>query len=125
MAGTKTATLNEQLVSIDELCQILKLKKSYIYLLTHQRKIPHYKLGAQLRFKLSEIDDWLTKQFVDVREDINLVDIVRVYTAHPNVILFKGMKARTHLRQFCTRPRYSVETAVEETMVRSAWIPAI
>ncbi len=74
MANENTATLIEQLINIDELCQILKLKRSYIYLLTHQKKIPHYKLGGQLRFKLSDIEQWLQDQFVDVKEEINLVD---------------------------------------------------
>lgn len=74
MANENTATLIEQLINIDELCQILKLKRSYIYLLTHQKKIPHYKLGGQLRFKLSDIEKWLQDQFVDVKEEINLVD---------------------------------------------------
>ena len=74
MANGKTAALVEQLIGIDELCQILKLKRSYIYLLTHQKKIPHYKLGGQLRFKLSDIEQWIGDQFVAVRNDINLVD---------------------------------------------------
>lgn len=74
MANGNTATLIEQLISIDELCQILKLKRSYVYLLTHQKKIPHYKLGGQLRFKLSDIEQWIDKQFVAVRGDTNLID---------------------------------------------------
>jgi len=74
MANGKTAALVEQLIGIDELCQILKLKRSYIYLHTHQKKIPHYKLGGQLRFKLSDIEQWIGDQFVAVRNDINLVD---------------------------------------------------
>ena len=73
MAREKTALI-EQLIGIDDLCQILKLKRSYIYLLTHQKKIPHYKLGGQLRFKLSDIEQWLQAQFVDVGQKINLVD---------------------------------------------------
>ena len=44
----KTNDRVEQLIDIDDLCRILKLKRSYIYLLTHGRKIPHYKLNGFL-----------------------------------------------------------------------------
>ena len=46
-------------LTIDELCALLKLKKHYIYDLTHRRKIPYYKIGRHLRFKLDEIEHWL------------------------------------------------------------------
>ena len=62
------ADLNvEELIDLEQLCAILKVKKSYVYLLTHERKIPHYKVQGHLRFRLSEIEEWLTEQFVDAR----------------------------------------------------------
>ena len=64
----------EELIGIEDLCRILKLKKSYIYLLTHEKKIPHYKLHGHLRFRLSEIEDWLKKQFIDVKDEIKMVE---------------------------------------------------
>ena len=64
----------EQLIDIDDLCTILKLKRSYVYLLTHERKIPHYKLQGHLRFRLSDIEKWLEKQFVNINEEIKIVD---------------------------------------------------
>ena len=64
----------EELIDISDLCQILKLKKSYIYLLTHERKIPHYKVQGHLRFRLSEIDEWIKKQSVKIQKEYNLVD---------------------------------------------------
>ena len=53
----------EELIGIDELCKILKFKKSYIYLMTHERKIPHYKIKGHLRFRLSDIEKWLDECF--------------------------------------------------------------
>jgi excisionase family DNA binding protein len=70
----KETNIVEELICIDDLCRILKLKKSYVYLLTHEKKIPHYKLGRHLRFKLSDIEKWLMEQFVDEQETIKLVD---------------------------------------------------
>ena len=71
---TKETKIIEELICIDDLCQILKFKKSYVYLLTHEKKIPHYKLGRHLRFKLSDIEKWLKDQLVDEQETIKLVD---------------------------------------------------
>ena len=69
----KDSRMVEELISIEELCRILKLKKSYVYLLTHQKKIPHYKINGQLRFRLSDIELWLKKHFIEDNE-INLID---------------------------------------------------
>ena len=34
--------LNDKLISLDELCDMLSVRKSYIYKLTSQNKIPYY-----------------------------------------------------------------------------------
>jgi excisionase family DNA binding protein len=49
----------EELVDINHLCKVLKLKKSYVYNLTYSNQIPFYKLGNLLRFKLSDVETWL------------------------------------------------------------------
>ena len=54
----------EPLVNIEDICYILKLKKSYVYLLTHEKRIPHYKVNGHLRFRVSEIDQWLAKKCI-------------------------------------------------------------
>ena len=71
---TSSNDIIEELIGIDDLCRILKLKKSYVYLLTHEKKIPHYKLNGHLRFRLSEIEEWLKRQFVNVKEMNKVVD---------------------------------------------------
>jgi excisionase family DNA binding protein len=52
------------ILTLNEVCGLLKVPKSYIYSLTHQRKIPHIKMMGHLRFRRSEIDDWLAEQEV-------------------------------------------------------------
>lgn len=64
----------EELVDIDQLCKILKFKKSYVYFLTHQRKIPHYKVCGHLRFKMSDIEKWLSNHFIDFEESVKTID---------------------------------------------------
>jgi len=71
---TSSNDIIEKLIGIDDLCRILKLKRSYVYLLTHEKKIPHYKLNGHLRFRLSEIEEWLKRQFVNVKEMNKVVD---------------------------------------------------
>lgn len=51
----------EGLLGIDELSQFLGVPKSWIYERTRKGEIPHIKLGKYLRFKTSEIREWLKK----------------------------------------------------------------
>ena len=52
------------LLTLQEVCELLKVSKAYIYSLTHQKKIPHIKMMGRLRFRRSDIDDWLARQEV-------------------------------------------------------------
>ena len=64
----------EELIDIGLLCNILKFKKSYVYLLTHEKKIPHYKIQGHLRFRLSEIEDWLAKKSISAKDFYKIID---------------------------------------------------
>ena len=52
-------------LTIDELCDKLKLKKSYVYELTFAKKIPHIKIGRHLRFNWEEVEKWLEESTID------------------------------------------------------------
>ena len=54
----------DELLTVQELCELLKVSKSYIYWLRHQGKIPYIKMHGHLRFRRSAIDDWLRAQEV-------------------------------------------------------------
>ena len=54
----------DPLLTIDELCALLKLEPQTIYQLTYRGKIPHFKIANRLRFRLSEIVEWIEKQKV-------------------------------------------------------------
>ena len=64
----------EELIAIEELCRILKLKKSYVYLLTHEKKIPHYKINGHLRFRVSDIENWLKEHYINAEQKIKIVE---------------------------------------------------
>jgi len=52
------------LLTLQEVCELLKVSKAYIYSKTYQKKIPHIKMSGLLRFRRSDIDAWLSEQEV-------------------------------------------------------------
>ena len=54
----------DRLLTVQEVCELLQVKRTYIYWLTYQRKIPHIKIQGILRFRQSAIDEWLDSQEV-------------------------------------------------------------
>ena len=57
--GENTSIARNKLLTIQEICELLKVSKTYIYSLTSQKKIPHIKMHGHLRFRQSAIDEWL------------------------------------------------------------------
>lgn len=41
---------------------MLRVPKSWVYERTARRAIPHYRLGRHIRFRVSEVLDWLTAE---------------------------------------------------------------
>lgn len=46
------------------------LCKQTLYRLTSSRSIPHYKVGGTLRFKRSELDEWMTHDRVATQKEL-------------------------------------------------------
>jgi excisionase family DNA binding protein len=65
----------EDLISLDELCEILKVKRSYIYKLTSKNQIPYYRVGG-LKFKLSEVQKWLETRKARVRKTKSFGELI-------------------------------------------------
>jgi len=59
------STQVDALLTIDEVCALLKLEPQTIYQLTYRGKIPHFKIANRLRFRLSEIVEWIEKHKVE------------------------------------------------------------
>ena len=51
-------------LNINQLMEILPLKKSRIYYLTHIAAIPHHKIGQTLLFREDEILEWMERNKV-------------------------------------------------------------
>lgn len=52
----------EQLLTVDDLSKLLQVKKSTIYHWTCAGFIPHTKVGRFLRFRVSDVEEWLQKR---------------------------------------------------------------
>ena len=65
LAESKPAT---EWMTFDEVCDYLHLSKSSIYKLTCDNGIPLYRLGRILKFKKSEIDEWISQHKVKKTE---------------------------------------------------------
>jgi excisionase family DNA binding protein len=49
----------DRFLNVEELTQYLRVKRSTIYDWVHKSSIPHYKLGRLVRFRESEVNEWL------------------------------------------------------------------
>jgi excisionase family DNA binding protein len=56
--------MDKRLLTVDELSQYMCTPVPTLYTWTHQKKIPHLKLGRALRFDRIEIDSWLQSRRV-------------------------------------------------------------
>ena len=50
--------LNDEIMTLEEVANYLKLKPQTIYTWAQEKKIPAAKLGKEWRFKKSIIDEW-------------------------------------------------------------------
>ena len=55
-------TIEDQVLTIDELAEYLKIKKSTLYRLAQQGRVPGRKVGRHWRFHRAVIDAWLRRQ---------------------------------------------------------------
>lgn len=55
-------------LNVKGVSEYLALKKSAVYGLVEERKIPHYRIGRKIRFKKSLIDQWMEQQKQEVVE---------------------------------------------------------
>ena len=62
---------NKEILNFNDACKYLDLSKSYMYKLTHLRKIPHFKPNfKKLYFKKTDLESYLLRN--RVQTDIEL-----------------------------------------------------
>jgi len=76
--GKESVAKLERLLTVQDISSLLRVPKSYVYWLTHRRKIPHLKINGHLRFRQSDIDEWLNDK--EIREDVSLQEELQART---------------------------------------------
>ena len=57
-------------LTLEQLLEVLPLKKSYVYYLTHTRQIPVTRIGRRLLFDYDRIVEWLEERTVENGADL-------------------------------------------------------
>ena len=63
----------EKLLTIEQLSEIIQVSKSTIYHWTHTEFIPHYKFPKGLRFKVSEVENWIKRKQCKGRDSYQII----------------------------------------------------
>jgi excisionase family DNA binding protein len=50
------------LMTVGEVAAYLKVHPKTIYRLAKRKELPSFRIGREYRFRLSEIDEWITKR---------------------------------------------------------------
>ena len=58
----------ERYATIDDVMEFLNVKRSTVYKWTHEQFIPHYKVKGLIRFKLSEVENWMKRRKIRGRD---------------------------------------------------------
>ena len=65
------ANSKKEILTMDEASSMLDLSKSYLYRMTSERIIPHYKpLNKVIYFKRSELIAWIEKGRVQTKDEL-------------------------------------------------------
>ena len=65
-------SLSSGYMNVKEVSEYLEIKVSTTYTMVEEKKIPHYRIGRQIRFKRSDVDQWMEEQkqeVVDVKAE--------------------------------------------------------
>jgi excisionase family DNA binding protein len=54
--------MGNDILTVQELCDWLKVKKSFVYRLSSEHRIPCLRIGSCLRFRRRDIETWLEQQ---------------------------------------------------------------
>ena len=66
----------EKLLTLDEVCEILNVRNSYIYKLTSRNQIPYYRIGG-LKFRLEEVEEWIAKNRIGTSRTKTFDELVK------------------------------------------------
>jgi excisionase family DNA binding protein len=54
--------MNDQILTVKEVAEYLKVNERTIYRLATEKKIPAFRVGSSWRFRKEEVEDWIAAQ---------------------------------------------------------------
>lgn len=60
--------MTEEILTVSEVAEYLKISKSKLYLLIQRKELPHIKIQRNVRIRRSDLEKWLNNQFSATRE---------------------------------------------------------
>lgn len=55
-------TMTDQILTLKEVAQYLKLTEKTAYRLAAEKKLPGFKVGGSWRFKMTDLEEWIEGQ---------------------------------------------------------------
>lgn len=53
-----------KLLTVVQLCELLQVKRDWVYDKVRKNEIPHVRIGQLIRFRQEDIDAWVAKSMV-------------------------------------------------------------
>ena len=69
-ASQQKQSSENEIMNLSQAATYMSLSKSTMYKHTSTREIPHFKRGKRVYFKKTDLDEWLTKNKIISREEI-------------------------------------------------------
>ena len=57
--------MKDQYMSVTDVCDLLNLKKNFVYKLVNEGKLPHLRFEKLIRIRRSDVDIWITQNMVN------------------------------------------------------------
>ena len=66
---------NYEVLTVKEVCKILRVHPSTVYKLTRQGRIPSFRVGTEWRFRADQIERWMAEKSMYVYLARNVIEL--------------------------------------------------
>lgn len=105
--------MDDRFFTIDEVAKYLKIPKSTLYKLSEKGKIPSVKIGKQLRFRKSSLNQWLSEKENQSDKDIN-AKAKNILLVDDDTLVLKTVGKLLRMHGYNVEPAESGEEALKK-----------
>ena len=70
LLGQRNAMFDKETLDLDEAVAYTSYSKGYLYKMTSQRQIPHFKKSRKIYFDKKRLDEWMKEQPIKTKDEI-------------------------------------------------------